>query len=185
MPEIKSIIRVEFYSTTAPGRVFDPYDCAKQTAGSGGNNTKYCLQSRFYSCATRVHCPIPEIGSECAVDDMAKLAPFLKCAEDSSGPSGLSSFDNALPCAQKYGLDVDKILECYDPTDISYTSPALATIDAVNNATDAATDPAVAYFPDVRVAGKQLRDPTATSLTKAVCAAYSGPQPPPACAVVE
>lgn len=182
MPEIKSIIRVNYYSTTAPGRVFDPYDCSKQpTTGSGGNATKYCLQSRFYSCAMRVHCPIPEIGSECPVEDMAKVSALLACPE-ASGPSGLSSFANALPCAKKNGLDVDKIVTCFDPTDVSYTGPAVAAIDAVNNATDAA---AIAYFPDVRVAGRKLQPgatPTAAGLIKAACAAFQGANPPTACA---
>ena len=182
MPGIKSIMRVHFYSTTAPGRVFDPYDCSKtSSSGSGGNDTKYCLQSRFYSCAANIHCPIDGGDSDCPVEDMANLAAFLPCAE-ASGPSGLSSFSNALPCAKQHGLNVAKILSCYDPTDVSYTGPAIATIDAVGNATDAARDPVVKFYPDVRVAGKQLQGtPTAEKLTKAVCAAYAGSDPPPAC----
>ena len=122
MPEIQSIIRVNYYSTTAPGRVFDPYDCSKTKSTGAGNATKYCLQSRYYSCAARVHCPIPELGGECPVDGMAKVSAFLMCAEE-SGPTGLSSFSNAFPCAKKHGLDVDKIATCYDPTDVSYTGP--------------------------------------------------------------
>ena len=48
MPTIQSIVRVQFYSTSAAPRVDDPYDCSKQPASSGGgNNTKYCLQARL------------------------------------------------------------------------------------------------------------------------------------------
>lgn len=182
MPEIQSIIRVGFYSTFSPGRVFDPYDCSKQSStGSGGNHTKYCLQSRFYSCATRVHCPIKELGGECAIDDMAKVAAFLPCAE-AAGPSGMSTFDNALPCAKKHGLDVEKIIACYDPKDISYTGPAVAMIDLIGNATNAVTDPTIQFYPDIRVAGEQIKvTPTSAMLIKAVCAAYKGPQRPTAC----
>lgn len=182
MPEIQSIITVGFYSTSAPGRVIDPYDCSKQSSsGSSGNATKYCLQSRFYSCATRIHCPIPELGGACAVADMAKIAAFLPCAE-AAGSGGMSSFDNVLPCAKKHGLDVDKILACFDPADISYTGPAVATIDLIGNATNAVTDPTIQFYPDVRVAGMQIiGTPTADLLIKAVCAAYKGTQRPPAC----
>ena len=109
MPDIQSIIRVNYYSTTAPGRVFDPYDCSKTKSTGAGNATKYCLQSRYYSCAARVHCPIPELGGECPVDGMAKVSAFLMCAEE-SGPSGLSSFSNAIPCSKKHGLDVDTVV---------------------------------------------------------------------------
>jgi len=185
MPSIKEMVRVQFYSTTAPGRVFDPYDCSKQSGGSpaSGNSTKYCLQSRFYTCAMRVHCPIPEQGGECPVDDMAKVAAFLPCAE-APGPSGMSTFESALPCAKKHGLNVEKIQACYNPADVSYTGPAVATIDLIGNATNAAS---VQFFPDVRVAETRLigTTPTVASLVKAVCAAYKGPNRSPACSSVE
>jgi len=184
MPKIESIVRVEYYSTTAHGRVADPYDCSKQSSGGGGNDTKYCLQSRFYSCATRVHCPIPEVGGACAVEGQAKIAAFLPCAEAKT-PGGLSSFANALPCAKQHGLIVDKILQCFDPSDISYTGPAVATIDAIENATNTAV-PVVSYFPDVRVAGRQIHTtPTAADLIRMACAAYMGSPLPPACSSVE
>ena len=140
-------------------------------------------QARFYSCAANVHCPIPEVGGTCTAEGQAKVAAFLPCAEASTKPSGLSSFDNALPCAKRHGLDVAAILKCHDPTDVSYTGPAVATIDAIGNATDAATDPKVQFFPDVRVAGKQQHPSAvkAADIIKAVCAAYSGPRKPAAC----
>ena len=181
MPSIQSIVRVQFYSTSTAPRVEDPYDCSHQHSSGGGNSTKYCLQSRFYSCAANVHCPIPEIGGECTAEGQAKVAAFLPCAE-ASGPSGLSTFENALPCAKKHGLDVAAIQKCFDTTDISYTGPAVKTIDAIGNATDAATDPVVQFYPDVRVAGKlQTGTVEAAGLIKAVCAAYTGSQKPPAC----
>lgn len=187
MPEIQSIIRVGFYSTTCQGgRVSDPYDCSKQDSKSdSGNHTKYCLQSRFHSCAMRVHCPIKELGGDCAVDEMAKLAAFLPCSE-ADGPSGLSTFDNALPCAKKHGLDVEKILACHNPKDVSYTGPAVAAIDAIGNATNAVSDPAIQYYPDVRVGGELIRTtPTAALLIQYACAAYKGSQRPPACSSPE
>ena len=69
---VNAITHVSFYNTDAVGRVFSPYDCSNQTSTDGGNNTKYCLQSRYYSCATLVHCPLAEVGgtvAQCAVAD--------------------------------------------------------------------------------------------------------------------
>ena len=43
---ISEITRVEYYNAWAPGRVNDPYDCTKTKPSGGGNDTKYCLQSR-------------------------------------------------------------------------------------------------------------------------------------------
>jgi len=41
----------------------------------------------------------------------------------------------------------------------------------------AAAKPTVAYYPDVRVAGKQLKDPTAANLIAEVCKAHTGVKP--------
>ena len=171
---INEMARVNFYNTYAEGRVFDPYDCGNQpTSKSGGNLTKYCLQSRFYSCATKIHCPITELGGECAPADQQKLASFFPCAENAGG--GMSSFTDALPCAQKFSLNVDAIKKCYDPSNTAYDSEPVQVIDAVSNATESAK-PKVQFFPDVRVGGKQV-DPTAAALIKAICAAYTGTKP--------
>jgi len=166
---------MEFDNTYAPGHVDAPYDCSKQTAGSSGNNTKYCLQSRFYSCAAKRHCPLT---GTCEPADQAKFAAFLPCAEN-HGPDkhpGLSSFSDAVPCAQKHGLAVDDIVTCYNPADKGAKSePMLVISDILKNT--AAAKPSVQYFPDVRVAGQQLKDPTAANLIAAVCKAYSGDKP--------
>ena len=105
--------QAEFYNTYTAGRVEDPYDCAKQKVDpNAGNLTKYCLQSRFYSCAMKVHCAIPEIkGGACPAADQKKLANFFPCAENAAG--GHSSFSDALPCAKKWGLNVAAIEKCY------------------------------------------------------------------------
>lgn len=167
-----------FYNTYAEGRVFDPYDCSKQPSSqSGGNLTKYCLQSRFYSCATKVHCPINELGASapCAPAEQQKLSAFFPCAE-SAGGGGMSSFSDAMPCAKNAGLDIDAISKCYDPSKTGYDSEPVQVIDAIANAT-AAAKPKVQYFPDVRVNGKQLQQATAKALVKAICQAYKGAKP--------
>jgi len=168
--------------TTAVGRVFDPYDCAAQSStGPLGNRTKYCLQSRFYSCVTRIHCPVPELGGDCDTEVQARVAAFLVCADVRTGPSGVTSFEHALPCAKEYSLDTSKILACYNPSDLSPSGPALSTIHAVDNATRASAPP-VSAFPDVRVNGRQISgQPTAAKLIQATCAAYTGPHRPQAC----
>ena len=51
---ISEITKVEYYNTWAPGRVDDPYDCTKSKPVGGGNDTKYCLQSR---CACLIYAP--------------------------------------------------------------------------------------------------------------------------------
>jgi len=166
---------MEFDNTYAPGHVKPPYDCSNQTSGPNGNNTKYCLQSRFYSCAAKLHCPL---AGNCAPEEQAKLAAFLPCAEN-HGPeahSGLSSFADAVPCAKKHGLNVDGIMSCYNPADIGAASEPMQVITDIMQRT-AAAKPSVAYFPDVRVAGVQLKDPTATNLIAAVCKAYTGDKP--------
>ena len=162
--------------------MFAPYDCSKQDPASAeGNLTKYCLQSRFYSCATKVHCPIKDIGgtaANCPLDGQLKLAQFFPCAENAAG--GHSDWADAIPCAKKFGLDLAAINKCYDPTDISFTSGPMTVIDAIGNATNAAS-PKVQYFPDVRVNGAQLQDTTAKGIIAAVCAAYKGTSKPVAC----
>lgn len=173
---------MDFQNTYAPGRVHSPYDCSKtDPASQEGNLTKYCLQSRFYSCATKVHCPIVAIGgtsANCPVADQLKLANFFPCAENAA--SGHSSWADAIPCAKKWGLDVTAITKCYNPTDVSPTSDAMVVIDALSNATEAAK-PQVKFFPDVRVGGKTLADPSAKGLVKAVCAEYKGANKPKVC----
>lgn len=71
-------------------------------------------------------------------------------------------------------------MTCFDPTDISYTSGPMAVIDAISNAT-AAASPKVRFFPDVRVNGAQLKDTSAKGVVAAVCAAYKGSSKPAAC----
>jgi len=166
---------MEFDNTYAPAHVDTPYDCSKQKASSSGNNTKYCLQSRFYSCAAKVHCPLT---GTCTPEDQARFSAFLPCAENKGTDShpGLSSFADAMPCAKKYGLDVDAISKCFDPLDVSPTSEPMQVIDAIIKNTDAAV-PKVQYFPDIRVDGKQLTNPTAKNLIKAVCNAFTGAKP--------
>lgn len=168
-------MRMDFYNTYAEGRVFDPYDCSKTKAtGSGGNTTKYCLQSRFYSCAVSIHCPFEELGGDCPTEGQQKLANFFPCAENAAG--GHSDFADALPCAKKFGLDVQGIQKCYDPSDTAYDSTPVKVIDLLSNVTEKA-NPKVQYFPDVRVNGKQLKNPTAEGLIKMVCDAYTGTKP--------
>lgn len=75
--------------------------------------TKYCLQARFYSCATAIHCPIAGMSGECTPADQRKLATFFPCAEKKVA-GGLSSFANAVPCANEAGLDTAAIIKCYD-----------------------------------------------------------------------
>lgn len=175
---VNSIIRTQFYNTYAEGRVFAPYDCSHQSStGTTGNLTKYCLQSRFYSCATKVHCPIKDVGgtaANCPLDGQLKLAQFFPCAENAAG--GHSDWADAIPCAQKFGLDVDAITKCYDPSDVSYTSEPMTVINAIGNATKAA-NPKVQFFPDVRINGEQLGDTSAKGIVAAVCAAYKGFKP--------
>jgi len=173
---LQSIIRVKYYSTTARTLVPYPYDCAHQNT-TASNRTKYCLQSRFFSCVTRVHCPVPELGGTCPVDSMARVAAFMACADG-------KPFESALPCAHEYfdPSDVSPVLKCFDPSDVSPTSPALAAIRAVDDATVAA---GVNFYPDVRVNGLRIAPPTADRLIKAVCATYNGTAPPPACSPAE
>jgi len=169
MSGFSAILRMEFDNTYAPGHVDPPYDCSKQTASGQGNNTKYCLQSRFYSCAANIHCPLT---GTCDPVQQAHFAAFLPCAEN-HGPHkhpGLSSYADAVPCAKQYGLNVPAILKC------STSSEPMQVIKDITRNTNAAK-PAVSYFPDVRVAGKQLKNPTAANLIKAVCKAYGGNKP--------
>merc|ERR1712023_67744 len=104
---------MNFYNTWATGRVFDPYDCSKTTpSGQTGNLTKYCLESRYQSCAVKIHCPFEEEaqGAECAPADQLKLANFFACAEGVPYTTKhMTSFDDVIPCAKTSGLDVDKI----------------------------------------------------------------------------
>lgn len=167
------MIRMQYYDTYAPGRVQPPYDCAHQKPGPGGNTTKYCLQSRFYSCVTEMYCPIPGFDGTCTSTDQANVANFLACAEAKT-PGGMSSYESCAPCAKKWGLNTDKIEACASGGD------PLKVITAIQKATEAAK-PSVSYFPDVRVAGKQLKDPTAQALIKAVCHEYNGNNKPAVC----
>lgn len=172
---MSDLIRMSFYDTWAPGRVKDPYDCAKQHPGAAGNTTKYCLQSRFYACAAKLHCPISGLPGSCSPADQTKLANFLPCAENADKSHGpMSRYSDAVPCAEKWGLKTSAILDCAKSKD------AVTVIDLVSKATSAAK-PAVKFFPDVRVKGKALQDATAKALIKAVCEAYTGNSKPAAC----
>lgn len=164
------MIRMQFYDTYAPGKMSAPYDCSKQHAGSSGNLTKYCLQARFYSCATMLNCPVPGLPGSCDPAAQARLANFLPCAENQGG-GGLSKFEDAAPCAKKWGLDVDAIEKCA----AAGSKEPMEVIDIITKETNAAK-PEVKFFPDVRVAGKMI-DATATALVKAVCAEYKGSKP--------
>lgn len=171
---MSAITRVNFYNTYAPGKVVDPYDCAAQKPGPNGNTTKYCLQSRFYSCATKLNCPIPGLPGTCTPQAQQKIANFLPCAEGHTA-GHLSSFSAAAPCAKRFGLDVGAIQAC------AAGSEPVAVIDMITKATASAKSPSVSYFPDVRVAEMQLKDPTAQGLIAAVCKAYKGASKPAAC----
>lgn len=183
---MSAVARVEYLNTYAPGRVFDPYNCAAQPAsGSGGNSTKYCLQSRFYASAAAQLCPPSVLHSsttKCTTAGQQQLAAFLVCAETKTA-SGLSSFSTVLPCAHTHfaAADVAAIIASYDPSNVAYDSPPLKVIDAIGNATDVA-DPKVAYFPDVRVNGKQIKGtPTRANVLARICAEYKGASKPAAC----
>ena len=54
------------------------------------------------------------------------------------------------------------------PTGLYLTFPPMQIIEEITKNT-AAAKPTVAYYPDVRVAGKQLKDPTAANLIAEVC----------------
>ena len=79
MPDIQSIIRVNYYSTTAPGRVFDPYDCSKTKSTGAGNATKYCLQNRT-TC--RFFFPWPKMPHQQFDANMDRVACQRRCEED-------------------------------------------------------------------------------------------------------
>jgi hypothetical protein len=115
--------------------------------------------------------PFEELGGDCPAEGQQKLANFFPCAENAAG--GHSDFADALPCAKKFGLDVQGIQKCYDPSDTAYDSTPVKVIDLLSNVTEKA-NPKVQYFPDVRVNGKQLKNPTAEGLIKMVCDAYTG-----------
>jgi len=163
---------MHFYDTYAPGKIQDPYDCSKQPpAGQTGNFTKYCLQSRFYACAAKYNCPVPGLDGSCTPEAQIKLANFLPCAEG-AGSGHISEFSNVAPCAKKWGLDVEQIEKCAAPG----SDEPVQVIDLISKATEAEKSPAVKFFPDVRVDGKQI-DATAAALIKAVCAKYKGKKP--------
>jgi hypothetical protein len=154
-----------FANTWAASRVSDPYDCSKEPpSGSSGNLTKYCLDSRYQSCAVKV------TGTDTAAGQM-KLADFFACAEGIPYTTkGTTSFADVIPCANISGLDTAAILPCFEGDE------AVTLIDAVSKATSAAK-PAVAYFPDIRVDGKQAGAATSADLVKSICAAYTGTKP--------
>ena len=169
---------MNFYDTWAPGKVKDPYDCAAQHPGAAGNTTKYCLQSRFYACAAKIHCTVESLPGSCPPAEQTKLANFLPCAENADKSQGpLSKYSDALPCAKKWALDTGKILDCAKATG---DDGPLPVIDAISNATNTAK-PSVQFFPDVRVAGIAIKNAVATDLIKAVCGAYKGSKQPAAC----
>jgi len=185
---ISEITRVEYYNAWAPGRVNDPYDCTKTKPSGGGNDTKYCLQSRFYACAVKSHCPIKEpstVNKEkqwftCAPKDQTKLANFFPCAEGVVR-GGLSRFSDVLPCAKKFDLNIEEITKCADPEQTPFKEGPGVVIDGIQAIADHAK-PANKYFPDVRVNGKKLEDTHAKSLIKQICKEYNGPHAPAACA---
>ena len=179
---MSDIMRVEFLNTYTAGRVASGADCSKlPTSGQAGNLTKYCLQSRYYSCAVHEHCPIQEDGGtdeSCKVDDQTKLANFFPCAENAGG--GHSSFADARPCAKKFGLDLAAIDSCAVPS----SDVPVGIMDKIGNATDAAK-PTVQFFPDIRVGGQMPAKgedfTTAAGLIKGICKAYKGNSAPAAC----
>jgi hypothetical protein len=161
MDGINDAVRVNFYNTWATGRVFDPYDCSKtDPASKTGNLTKYCLESRYQSCAVLTHCPFTEEGgsaSTCAPVDQLKLANFFACAEGVPYTTKhKTSFDDVIPCAKTHGLDVDKIATCFDTSNVGYDSSPVKVIDMISNITNKAS-PTVQYFPDIRVKGVQAK----------------------------
>lgn len=184
---ISEITKVEYYNTWAPGRVDDPYDCAETKPSGGGNDTKYCLQARFYACAVKSHCPAQEPSTvdkakewfACAPEDQTKLANFFPCAEG-EGRGGLSKFSDALPCAKKFDLKIDEILKCADPDQTPFAEGPGPVIDGIKTITDHAK-PANKYFPDVRVNGRKLEDTSSQSLIARICKEYTGSNPPAAC----
>ena len=52
----------------------------------------------------------------------------------------------------------------------------MEVIDLIGNATNSAK-PTVQFFPDVRIGGKTLANPTAKAVIQAVCAATTGTKP--------
>lgn len=174
MEGINDAVRVNFYNTWATGRVYDPYDCSKtDPKSSSGNLTKYCLESRYQSCAVKIHCPFAEEGTACEPADQLKLANFFACAEGVPYTTKhKTSFDDVIPCATTHGLDVDKIGACFDVSNVGYDSDPVKVIDLIGNITTKAS-PKVQYFPDIRVGGKMIN----VTLLEAICAAVPAPKP--------
>ena len=63
-----------------------------------------------------------------------------------------------------------------DPSQTGYDSEPVEVIDLIGNATNSAK-PTVQFFPDVRIGGKTLANPTAKAVIQAVCAATTGTKP--------
>jgi len=180
---------MSFYNTWASDEVIPPYNCSDQPYGRlhpHQNNpllVKYCQQSRFYSCAAKIHCPIPELSSRCAPADQQKLANFFACSEFPLNSSGDGpKFSKAAVCAKRFGLDLAPIEACA-PGD-----EPLKVIDLINHTT-AAAKPPVKAFPEVRVEGvsvdfagvKSDWSGAAKDLIAAICKAYKGSSKPAAC----
>ena len=178
---------MSFYNTWASDEVIPPYNCSNATGDRYGNETVFvelCNKSRFFSCAAKIHCPIPELGSECAPADQQKLSNFFACSEllNFSKADPVPKFSKAAVCAKKFGLDLAAIEACA-PGD-----EPMKVIDLVHNATDDAQPP-IRAFPEVRVEGVSVDFAGIKSdwsgadkdLIAAICKAYKGSSKPAAC----
>lgn len=169
---------MKFYNTYAPSRVPDGYDCSKtNSTGKAGNITKYCLESRYEACVMDALCPI---NGTCTAADQLSVSNFLNCGEGIPFTTKhMTSFADLPPCAKKYGIDGAAIAKC------AASDKPLAIIKEITADTKAAS-PAVQYFPDVRVNGKQCQGCAAkATLIKTICAAVTGVAPMPSACSAE
>lgn len=173
---------MSYYNTMAYGRVDSPYICDEQDPDTDlGNLTKYCLEERYQSCVAQTFCPMPEEGGDCTTAGQNTVSDFLACSEGTPySEHGTTDFADTWACADSLFSDSEKsdILKCYDPT--SATAQAVGLIDTMTKVNDAA-DPAVTYFPDVRINGVQYTGESTYRLVKSICDAYTGSDKPAAC----
>mmetsp|Transcript_23449 Transcript_23449/g.63012 ORF Transcript_23449/g.63012 Transcript_23449/m.63012 type:complete len:158 (-) Transcript_23449:769-1242(-) len=126
-------------------------------------------------------CPFPEAGGDCTTAGQNKVVDFLACSEGMPyDQQGTTDFADTWPCADELFSDDENsnILSCYDPDNAE--APAVALIDQMQNITDSA-NPAVTYFPDVRIDGVQYSGSSSYRLVKTICDAYTGANKPAAC----
>lgn len=146
-----------------------------------------------YGCAVDHYeaCALEEMGCIGGCDDDAtqlKLFEFLACFEGGQAgqpmPGGdwpnATWIDQLAPCAKKSGLPHDSIVNCTEGSTTKGSDSALAK--AFANITAEVKAVHAPSYPWVVVNAVPLgASAFETCLLYAVCKAYTGPSPPPAC----